>query len=164
MRVFGECEWMDQTMNYALEVHIRIWRNLNGKSGTTLPAVGVPWLQGSSTVQEKGPGWWLQYLQWGSMTGTQQILVLSWAWANQWIIQSCLCVYVIIPRNTFWTWWIMCMWYNCLPVIWIHILSQVLLSNVFNHFIQCLHLSLVQESKAELSWSRWLDLWYWWLH
>ena len=41
--------------NYALVVHIYIWRNLNGKSGKTLPAVGVPWLQGSSTVQEKGP-------------------------------------------------------------------------------------------------------------
>ena len=38
--------------HYALVVHIYIWRNLNGKSGKTLPAVGV---QGCSTVQEKGP-------------------------------------------------------------------------------------------------------------
>ena len=38
------------------------------------PAVGVPWLQGSSIVQEKGPTIFTV-----RETGTQQILVLSWA-------------------------------------------------------------------------------------
>ena len=49
---FGECEWVkQQTMHWRCTY---TWRNLNGKSGKTLPAVGVPWLQGSSDSPGEG--------------------------------------------------------------------------------------------------------------